>query len=129
VRHRAPEGQVILAGGQPSDVVAELLARCEVFAFPSTCENCPTALIEAIGAGVPIACSRVGVMPEIVGDAASYFDASDPHDIARALGGLLRDANLRHELRRRALARARRFPEPPEVAARTLGVLKAAVRA
>jgi len=129
VRHRAPEGQVILAGGQPSDVVAELLARCEVFAFPSTCENCPTALIEAIGAGVPIACSRVGVMPEIVGDAASYFDASDPHDIARALGGLLRDANLRHELRRRALARARRFPEPPEVAARTLGVLKAAVGA
>ena len=129
VRHRAPEGQVILVGGQPSDVVAELLARCEVFAFPSTCENCPTALIEAIGAGVPIACSRVGVMPEIAGDAASYFDASDPHDIARALGELLRDADLRQELRRRALARANRFPEPSEVATRTLDVLKAAAGA
>jgi len=129
VRHRAPEGRVILAGGQPGDVVAELLARCEVFAFPSTCENCPTALIEAIGAGVPIACSRVGVMPEIAGDAASYFDASDPQDIARALGDLLRDANLRHELRQRALARASRFPEPAEVAARTLDVLKAAAGA
>jgi glycosyltransferase involved in cell wall biosynthesis len=129
VRHGAPEGRVILAGGQPSDVVAELLARCEVFAFPSTCENCPTALIEAIGAGVPIACSRIGVMPEIAGDAASYFDASDPHDIARALGDLLRDAGLRQELRRRALVRASRFPEPPEVAARTLEVLKAAASA
>ena len=129
VRHRAPEGQVILVGGQPSDVVAELLARCEVFAFPSTCENCPTALIEAIGAGVPIACSRVGVMPEIAGDAASYFDASDPHDIARALGELLRDADLRQELRRRALARANRFPKPSEVATRTLDVLKAAAGA
>jgi glycosyltransferase involved in cell wall biosynthesis len=129
VKCRAPQGQVILAGGQPSDVVAELLARCEVFAFPSTCENCPTALIEAIGAGVPIACSRVGVMPEIAGDAASYFDASDPHDIARALGVLLRDADLRRELRRRALARASRFPEPAEVAARTLDVLKAAAGA
>jgi glycosyltransferase involved in cell wall biosynthesis len=129
VRHGAPEGRVILAGGQPSDVVAELLARCEVFAFPSTCENCPTALIEAIGAGVPIACSRVGVMPEIAGDAASYFDASDPHDIARALGDLLRDAELRQELGQRALARASRFPGPPEVAARTLDVLKAAASA
>jgi len=126
VRHRAAEGRVILAGGQPRDVVAELLARCEVFAFPSTCENCPTALIEAIAAGVPIACSRVGVMPEIAGDAASYFDASDPHDIARALDDLLRDADLRHDLRQRARARANRFPEPSEVAARTLDVLKAA---
>jgi glycosyltransferase involved in cell wall biosynthesis len=129
VRHRALAGQVILAGGQPSDVVAELLARCEVFAFPSTCENCPTALIEAIGAGLPIACSRVGVMPEIAGDAASYFDTSDPYDIARALGDLLHDADLRHELSQRALTRASRFPEPPEVAARTLEVLKAAAGA
>jgi glycosyltransferase involved in cell wall biosynthesis len=129
VRHRVPEGLVLLVGEQPSDVVAELLVRCEVFAFPSTCENCPTALIEAIAAGAPIACSRVGVMPEIVGDAASYFDASDPQDIARAVGQLLRDPDLRHELRRRALARARRFPEPAEVAARTLGVLKAAASA
>ncbi len=126
-RHRAAEGRVILAGGQPSDVVAELLARCEVFAFPSTCENCPTALIEALSAGVPIACSRAGVMPEIAGDAARYFDASDPDDIARALSELLRDADLRRELRRRALARASLFPRSAEVAARTLDILEAAV--
>lgn len=126
VRQRALEGQVVLTGGQPGDVVAELLARCDVFAFPSTCENCPTALIEAIGAGAPIACSRVGVMPEIAGDAASYFDACDPQDIARVLGDLLRDVNLQVALRQRALARASRFPQPSEVAARTLDVLKAA---
>jgi glycosyltransferase involved in cell wall biosynthesis len=128
-RQHALEGQVILAGGQPADVVAEMLTRCEVFAFPSTCENCPTALIEALGAGAPIACSRLGVMPEIVGDAASYFDPSDPRDIARVLGDLLRDADLRRELRQRALARARRFPGPSEVAARTLDVLEAAAGA
>ncbi len=128
-RNRALDGQVILAGGQPGEVVAGMLARCEVFAFPSTCENCPTALIEALGAGAAIACSRSGVMPEIVGEAASYFDTHDPYDIARALGDLLRDANLRRELRERALARARRFPGPAEVAARTLDVLEAAVGA
>jgi glycosyltransferase involved in cell wall biosynthesis len=128
-RHHAAAGQVVLTGGQPSDVVAELLARCEVFAFPSTCENCPTALIEALAAGVPIACSRVGVMPEIAGDAACYFDPSAPRDIARALADLMRDADLRTELRRRALTRAGRFPLPAEVAARTLNVLEAAVGA
>jgi glycosyltransferase involved in cell wall biosynthesis len=123
---RAHQGQVILTGGVPSDVVAAMLARCEVFAFSSTCENSPTALIEAIVAGAAIACSRIGVMPEISGDAASYFDPFDPQDIARVLKALLTDADLRRELRRRALARTSRFPESAEVAARTLDVLRAA---
>jgi glycosyltransferase involved in cell wall biosynthesis len=124
---RASEGQVILTGGQPGAVVEELLARCDVFAFPSTCENCPTALIEALAAGVPIACSGVGVMPEIAGDAAIYFDPFNARDIARALGELLRNEDLRRELRRQALERAGRFPDSAEMARRTLNTLEAAI--
>ena len=109
-----------LLGDISHDQVAALLKHAEAFVFSSTCENCPTAVMEALAAELPVACSNVGVMPEIGGDAAIYFDPCSPRDIAASLGRLMDDAALRADLRRRAAERVKAFPNRRQVAEATL---------
>lgn len=120
---------VLLTGGVSHEEIHALMAHCQLFIFQSTCENCPNTLIEALAAGLPIACSNSGVMPEIAGDAAVYFDPFDPDDIGRALRRILDDAQGAHELRERALAQSQKFPTWREVGRRTFETLQAAARA
>ena len=102
------------------------MRRCELFVFQSTCENCPNTLIEALAAGLPIACSSSGVMPEIAGQAAVYYDPFAPRDIARALREVVSRPQLAAELRERARAQSLKFPTWQEVGRRTFDTLRRA---
>jgi glycosyltransferase involved in cell wall biosynthesis len=115
--------RVLLTGPVAPEAVEALLRGCEFFVFPSTCENCPTALIEAIAAGVPIVCSDAGVMPEIAGDAAVYFDGRSPSSISEAIVRLEESETTRAELRRRCAAACERFPTPAAAADATLAAI------
>ena len=124
-----PDGtRVVLLGHVEHAASQELLEGATGFVFSSTCENCPTALIEALVAGSAIACSNVGVMPEIAGQAAIYFDPDDVASVADALARLMSEPDLRRDLRDRARARAVEFPDQRAVAEQTLRVLESASR-
>lgn len=70
--------------------------RCsDMFVFASTCENLPNTLLEAMSAGLPIACSNKGVMPEILGCAGLYFDSENVESIMACLEKLINDKILR----------------------------------
>ena len=56
-----------------------------------------------------MACSNIGPMPEVAGDAAVLFDPRDPDAIADTLLTLWKDEVRRAELRTKALARAATF--------------------
>lgn len=79
------------------------------FIFAASCENLPNILIEAMSASLPIACSRMGPMPEVLGDGGLYFDPLDPKDIANALRRMLYDPNLRNRCACIAMARSLEF--------------------
>jgi glycosyltransferase involved in cell wall biosynthesis len=127
IRRHKLDDWVVLTGGVEHQTVGPLLGSCASFVFQSTCENCPTTLIEALAAGLPIACSSAGVMPEIAGDAALYFDPFDPEDIAQALARLAENGTLRAELRQKALQQSLKFPTWDEVGQMTLHSLRRAV--
>jgi glycosyltransferase involved in cell wall biosynthesis len=74
--------------------------------------------IEAMACGVPVIASRVGALPEVVGDAGVYVDPRDPESIAEQLRRVAEDHGLRQELASRGLRRAARY-HWSEVAART----------
>ena len=67
----------------------------DAFVFASSCENLPNILLEAMAAGLPIACSNRGPMPEVAGEAAVYFDPERPTDIAQAIEQLVIHPDLR----------------------------------
>ncbi len=87
----------------------ELHRQADASVFASSCENMPNILLEAMAAGLPIACGRRGPMPEILGDAGIYFDPVRPDEIEKALETLITDRDLRDQFAARAHARARDF--------------------
>jgi glycosyltransferase involved in cell wall biosynthesis len=87
----------------------------------------PNILLEAMAAGLPIASSDRGPMPEILGDAGLYFDPESPQAIEEAVGRLHADPGLCERLAGRAQARAREFSW--ERAARETFALLARVQA
>lgn len=76
------------------------------FIFASSCENLPNILIEAMSAGLPIACSRMGPMPEVLGDGGLYFDPADAADTAEVLHRMFLDSDLRTRCARVAAERS-----------------------
>jgi glycosyltransferase involved in cell wall biosynthesis len=77
--------------------------------FASSCENLPIILLEGMTAGLPIACSKCGPMPEVLGNAGLYFDPEKPRDIAKVLETLLTDPNLRSRLAKESSAKAAQY--------------------
>lgn len=107
------QGRVVFAG-QTNDV-APFYAAADVFALPSHSEGSPYALLEAMAAGVPVAATCVGGVPEIVsdGESALLVTAGDEEALAGALSRLLSDARLARALAAKAsaLAATRHAPE------------------
>lgn len=91
--------------------VPDLLAASDLFALASLWEGSPIAVMEAMAAGLPVAATAVGGVPELVQDGATGIlaPAGDNQALARALAALARDPQRRGELGRAAAARSARF--------------------
>jgi glycosyltransferase involved in cell wall biosynthesis len=84
-------------------------AQADLGLFASSCENMPNILLETMASGLPIACSRLGPMPEVLGDAGVYFDPEQPEEIACALRELIESPQLRTDLAQASYQRAQQF--------------------
>ncbi|MBK9942978.1 MAG: glycosyltransferase family 4 protein [Kouleothrix sp.] len=100
-------------------------AAATVFAFPSLYEGFGMPPLEAMACGTPVVTSTSSSLPEVVGEAGLTADPGDPDAIGAALLRVLRDADLRADLRERGLRQARRFSWR-DTAERTLGAYQAA---
>jgi glycosyltransferase involved in cell wall biosynthesis len=89
--------------------VAGLLRLAAVFVFPSLYEGFGLPVLEAMAAGVPVACSDRSSLPEVAGDAALLFDPADPGAIAAAIERVLADPAEAQRLRAAGRARAATF--------------------
>jgi glycosyltransferase involved in cell wall biosynthesis len=118
-------GRVEFLGGVSPETLVDLYRRCGVFVFPSTVETFGNPLVEAMACGAPIASSHTAAMPEVVGDAAVFFDPGNVADMASAIDRLIKDGDLRRDLSRKAIERAKRFSWAT-TAARTLAIIKEA---
>ena len=78
-----------------------LYQRAACFVFPSTYEGYGLPPTEAMACGCPVLAARVASMPEVLGDAAAWFDPRD----AQALAALMHDI-VTNPARRQALAQA-----------------------
>lgn len=103
-----PKGEYLLwSGGEPFEVLHDSYKRSDAFVFASSCENLPNILIEAMAAGLPIACSNCGPMPEVLGDAGIYFNPDKPESIAESVRKLIANHDLRESLANMAWEKAK----------------------
>jgi glycosyltransferase involved in cell wall biosynthesis len=80
--------------------VPELLACCDLFVLPSEAEALPNALLEAMAAGLPVVGTRVGGIPEIIGNGVDglIVPAKDPHALAEAILRILQNPRFAKQL-------------------------------
>jgi glycosyltransferase involved in cell wall biosynthesis len=90
------------------DDTSSLLSVIDVFCLPSRFEGLPFALLEAMMCGIPCVASRVGDIPEALGDGGLTVPTEDVGALALALERLLTAPDLRRELGAAARARAER---------------------
>ena len=103
------ERHIKFIGAVSDDDAAALYSACDLFVFPSLYEGFGLTPLEAMACGAPVACSNTSSLPEVVGDAATLFDSMKPDEIAAACLRILRDDDLRSQMRERSLAQATRF--------------------
>jgi glycosyltransferase involved in cell wall biosynthesis len=103
------------------DDVTDLLAAATVFVLPSRWEGQPLILQEALRAGAPIVATRVGGIPDLVGDDAGLLvDPDDAPALAAAVRAVLTDVSLAARLRAAASRRAATLPTTDDAIATAL---------
>ena len=92
------EDRVVMTGFQRD--VAPYYALATIFALPSHSEGSPNVVLEAMSAGLPIAATSVGGVPEILdnGTTGLLVTARDPKEMAEAITRLLTSKELRQKL-------------------------------
>ncbi len=142
---RVPEGELVVAGAGPDRERLSSLARtssarvrfeghvaferksallhaADAFVLPSVLEaggrreGIPTALLEAMSAGLPIVATRTGGIPDLVRDGREgiLVPPRRPDAIADAIGSLARDPERARALGEAARARASRHAWPAQ---------------
>jgi glycosyltransferase involved in cell wall biosynthesis len=119
--------QVMMLGQQ--DDIPSLLKALDVFVLPAQEEALGTALIEATAMGVPVIATRIGGIPEVVGEAGLLFESEDVDALVNHLRTLIRSPELATRLRAQGAARAREFYDENLMVRRTEALYRQAVGA
>jgi len=130
IRTHGLDNHVTLLGRVSYETIREEMAKASVFALVSLEENSPMAIEEAMAAGVPVVTSNRCGMPYMVRDGESGFliDPNNPADIARRLGQLLQNDELRCSMGSKGKEIAQDRFHPAKVAARTRQVYLRAIQ-
>ncbi|MDR0447713.1 MAG: glycosyltransferase family 4 protein [Treponema sp.] len=100
--------EIYFTGHFPSTSLPELYAGADFVVFPSSYEGFGLGVLEAMAAGVPVACARAASLPEAAEHAALYFDPADAEEMADRMVSLT-DRDLARELRQKGLERTKAF--------------------
>jgi glycosyltransferase involved in cell wall biosynthesis len=76
---------VKITGWIPREELYELFRGARGFIYPSTFEGFGMPVLEAMAAGVPVACSDIPPLREIAGSTVHYFDPGSETEIRNAL--------------------------------------------
>ena len=92
------QDRIVLTGYLPDAHVMPMMEHADLFVFPSLHEGFGIPLVEAQRAGVAVASSTAGALPEVAGDGAAFFDPLSVPEMQRVLLECLSSADRRSAL-------------------------------
>jgi len=103
------EKKVIFTGFVEDKDLAYLYNAASLLVFPSLQEGFGLPAVEAMACGTPVAASNAGSLPEILGDVGKFFNPHSPEQMVDLIKIILSDDNMREQMSRRGLIRAKQF--------------------
>jgi glycosyltransferase involved in cell wall biosynthesis len=108
----------------PQQYLPFLYSGARLFVYPSLYEGFGLPPLEAMASGVPVVCSDVSSLAELVRDAANIVHPHDTKSLLAALSKGLTDDDWQNTMKTKGIARAKLFSWQA-CASRTLDVYKA----
>jgi glycosyltransferase involved in cell wall biosynthesis len=96
-------------GWIPREQVYDLFARAWAFVYPSRFEGFGLPVLEALAAGIPMACSDIEPLSTLAGNAAVRFNPDDAQAMAGALDLITNDEAMRRRLSQEGPAQAAKY--------------------
>lgn len=109
IRSEGVESEMRFLGWVTAEEVNALYDMAEALIFPSRFEGFGIPLVEAMSLGLPVICSKCSSIPEVVGNAAVFFDPDIPDSIADSISQVRADDALRDSLSMNGRIESRRF--------------------
>jgi glycosyltransferase involved in cell wall biosynthesis len=103
------QDSVQIRGWVPREELYSLYARARAFVYPSMFEGFGMPVLEALAAGIPVACSSIPPLHEVAGDAALFFDPLDEDDITLGIERVMSEPSLQERLATAGRERAHGF--------------------
>ncbi len=100
---------VVFPGYVPDAQLEVLYQEAKVYVFPSLYEGFGLPPLEAMARSCPVLSSDRSSLPEVLGDAALYFNPQDRNDFIAKLNMILDDEGLREKMKERGLAQSRLY--------------------
>lgn len=106
------------AGLLSVEEIQETLASATALVLPSLEDNCPMVILEAMAAGVPVAASKVGGIPDLIehGVTGLLFDPESPTSIRDEVAAVLLHPDYARKMSENARTRAQERFAPRAVA-------------
>ncbi len=98
----AEAGRILFPGYVSAAARDALLARARLMIYPSLFEGFGLPVLEALAFGTPVLTTRSSSLPEVGGEAVTYFDPFTPEDFGRGLAEALQDRHATAETARAA---------------------------
>lgn len=100
---------VVFTGYVPDSELPYIYNGAEFFVWPSLYEGFGLPPLEAMACGTPVVSSNASCMPEVLGDAAYYFDPLNVEAMAKNMADVAKSYALKRELKLKGLRQARKY--------------------
>lgn len=100
---------VNFAGYVEDEELAALYKNAELFVFPSLAEGFGLPPLEAMAHGTPVLSSSASCMPEVLGDAAIYFDPKNVGELAEEIDAALNSPDELKQMRQAGPKQAAKY--------------------
>ena len=94
----APSSRIIFTDFVSDADLNTLYQNASLYVFPSLGEGFGLPPLEAMAFGLPVVCSKATCLPEVLGQAALYFDPENTKEMAEKIKRVLKDKQLQNKL-------------------------------
>lgn len=109
LKQSAKKDNIIFAGYIDDRDKPELYGGADIFLFPSHYEGFGLPILEAMACEVPVITADNSSLKEVAGNAALYVDSKRPKELAEAIIKILENKNIRNDLVKKGMLRAKDF--------------------